>query len=209
MQKLTKLESQGFKVTSNIIKGGPPGGKAVGLKLIAEKAEYLPTLIQVSKEFRDHLKSIPGTKNVGTSSADTPGQFIFTLKKDLLANYGITPSIIYSQLSQNMNGVTIGTVEDNGDDMNVVVKTDTFLSGALMEDVMNISFNMGNSTYRIGDFVDMNIQNAVAVIKREDGKVQITVDANLESGMDTVAVQNQFEQFATSYNFPKGISYSK
>lgn len=153
----------------------------MGLKLIAEKAEYLPTLIQTAKNFQAYLKTIPGTQNVGTSSKDTPGQFIFTLKKDLLANYGITPAIIYSQLSQNMNGMTVGTIEDNGDDMNVVVKSDTFLSGALMEDVLGIPFTVGPNTYRVGDFVDTQVQNAVASISREDGKIQITVDADIKS----------------------------
>jgi multidrug efflux pump subunit AcrB len=85
-------------------------------------------LIDVSKHFYDHLKSLSGTKNVGTSSADTPGQFVIALQKDLLANYGIPASLIYGQIAQNMNGIMVGTVEDNGSDMDVKVKTDTFLS---------------------------------------------------------------------------------
>lgn len=209
IRELSKLEKYGFKVTGKLPEGWPPSGKAVGLKLIAEKAEYLPTLIQTSKSFQAYLRTIPGTQNIGTSSKDTPGQFIFTLKKDLLANYGITPAIIYSQLSQNMNGMTVGTIEDNGDDMNVVVKSDTFLSGALMEDVLGIPFTVGPNTYRIGDFVDTQVQNAVASISREDGKIQITVDADMKAGMDSMKAQTAYETYAASYPFPKGISFSK
>ncbi len=208
IQKLSALESKGFKVVSSTVKNGPPWWKAIGLKLIAEDATELPSLIQTSREFRDYLKSIPGTKNVGTTSQDTPGQFIFTLKKDLLANYGITPTIIYGQIAQSMNGITVGTVEDNGNDMNVVLKSDTFQSGAHMEDVLNIPFTVWPNTYRIGDFVDTKTQNAVASIAREDGKIQITVDADLDTGMDTVTKQAKFEEFAKAYTFPKWVSYS-
>lgn len=208
-KKLATLESRGFKVTGGTLKNWPPGSKAVGLKLVADDVKSLPVLINVSKEFRDYLKTIPGAKNVGTSSQDTPGQFILTLKKDLLANYGIPPSVIYSQLAQTINGVTIGTIEDNGNDMNVLLKTDTFLSGAKMEDVLGIKFTVGQTEYRVGNFVDTKAQNAIALVKRENGKVQITVDADLEAGLDTTKAQAQFESYAKGYNFPKGISYNQ
>lgn len=109
-----------------VVKNGPPGSKAVGLKLIVDNPDKLSTLIQVSKDFETHLKAISGTKNVSRSSTDTPGQFIFTLKKDLLADLGVSPALIYSQISQTINGVTVGSVENNGEDMNVVLKSSQF-----------------------------------------------------------------------------------
>ncbi len=115
-------------MTSTVAENGPPGGKAVGLKLVAEETSDLPDLIEVSQDFQAHMKSMDGMKNVGTSSTETPGQFVFSLKKDLLADYGVSPSVIYSAVTQNMNGVTVGTVENNGSDMDVILKTDTFLS---------------------------------------------------------------------------------
>ena len=208
-KKLVVLESQGLKVTSEVIANGPPWGKAIGLKLEAEKASDLPQLIAVSKDFQNHLKSLTGTKNVGTSSADTPGQFVLSLKKDLLAQYGIPPSVIYSQIVQSMNGITVWTVEDNGNDMDVVLKVDTFLSGAMMEDVMNIPFTVWPNSYRVGDFVDTKVANAIASVSRTDGKIEITVDADLEIGGDTVTKQAEFESFAQSYDFPLWISYSR
>lgn len=94
-------------MVSEVLKNGPPGSKAIGLKLTANDPEKLGTLIHVSKEFEAHLKTISGTKNVGRSSNDTPGQFIFRLNKDLIATTGISPSIIYAQIAQNINGVTV------------------------------------------------------------------------------------------------------
>lgn len=78
-----------------------------------------------------------------------------------------------------------------------------------MEDVLDIPFSMGTSTYRIGDFVETRAQNAIALISREDGKIQITVDADMTAGMDSSKVQTAFENFALKYSFPRGISYSK
>ena len=103
LDKLQVFESKGYKVVSEVLENGPPGSKAIGLKLIVDDPKKLSTLIQVSKEFEAYLKTIPGTKNVGRSSGDTPGQFVFKLKKELIATTGITPSLIYAQIAQNMN----------------------------------------------------------------------------------------------------------
>lgn len=49
---------------SEVLKNGPPGSKAVGLKLIVENPEKLSELIKVSSDFEAYLKTIPGIKNV-------------------------------------------------------------------------------------------------------------------------------------------------
>ncbi len=41
-----------------------------------------------------------------------------------------------------MNGVTVGSIEDNGEDMNVVLKSDTFQNESRMEDILSIPFTM-------------------------------------------------------------------
>lgn len=39
-----------------------------------------------------------------------------------------------------MNGITVGSIEDNGDDMNIVLKSDKFIKEAKMEDILGLSF---------------------------------------------------------------------
>lgn len=207
LEKLSVYEQKWYKVVSEVLKNGPPWTKAIGLNLIVDTPEKLDSLIQVSKDFESHLKTIPGTKNVWRSSNDTPGQFIFTLKKDLIATTGISPAMIYGIVSQNMNGVTVGSVEDNGEDMSILLKSDIFKEEVRIEDVMSLPIIIGNITYNVGDFVDVVISNATAAVNRVDGDIQITVDADIEDGVDTVSTQQTFIDYAEKYDFPAGISY--
>lgn len=209
LSHLQSYEKTGLKVVSQVQKNGPPGSKAVWLKIIAQKAELLPELINVSKDFEKALKKIPWTKNAGTSSKDTPGQFIFTFKKDTLSLYGISPAIVYGYMLQAINGVTVWTLEDNGTDMNVVLKQSNFREKVNIDEILSTTFTIGQHTYQIGNFVDYSPKNAIASIQREDGKILITVDADLEDGVDSYSTQNKFEEFAKSYTFPSGISYEK
>lgn len=201
------FEEAGLKVNSEIASKGPPWSKAVGIKLIAQKSEQLPILIDTAHDFEKALKKISGTKNVSLSSKDTPGQFVFTLKKDALSLYDISPAIIYAQISQMMNGIMVWSIEDNGTDMNIVLRQDNFRKKINIEDILTATFNLWPNTYQLGNFIEYNAKNAIASISREDGKVQITVDADLEKWVDSVSTQNEVLNYAQSYTFPSGISY--
>ena len=134
----------------------------------------------VSKDFETYLKKFSGSKNVSRSSNDTPGQFIFTLKKDILAQYGVSPALVYSQIAQSMNGITVGSIEDNGEDMSIKVKSGLFTDDVKMEDILSIPLTIGIQNFMIRDFVDTTISNATATVSRENGKIQITVESDLE-----------------------------
>ena len=64
--------------------------------------------------------------------------------------------------------------------MNVIVKSSQFLDDVRLEEVLAIPLTVGQTNYVVGDFVDSQITNATASITREDGNIQITIDADLE-----------------------------
>ena len=76
-----------------------------------------------------------------------------------------------------------------------------------MENILSIPFTIGTTSYRVGEFLDTKTQNAIASVNRENGKVQIAVEADLETGVDSVSSQAAFVDYASKYQFPPGISY--
>ena len=79
-----------------------------------------------------------------------------------------------------MNGITVGSVEDNGEDMNIKITSDTFSDDVKMEDILSIPLTIGVQNFVVRDFVDTTISNATARVSRENGKIQITVESDLE-----------------------------
>lgn len=206
---LEPLRQAGLKVESKVLKGGPPSGKAVGLKLNADSSDKLDSLIKVSEDFERELRVLQGTKNVSTTSGETPGQFVFVLRKDVLAELGIPASKIYSEILSTINGANVGSIEDNGEDVDVVVKVAEYVDAVDPQAIVGHQFAFGGKSYRIGDFVDSTVKNAVASVKREDGKITITVEGDVEKDVLPAEIQTKFESYAKSYAFPTGISYSK
>lgn len=205
--KLQAYEQLGYKVVVEVLKWWPPGGKAIWLKLQADEAENLDTLIKVSRDFEAYLRTVPGTKNVGRSSSDTPWQFVFTLKKDVLANAWITPAIIYGQIQQSLNGVKVASIEDSGNDIDILVKSSQFEGSVDLNNVLSLPIQIGPTSYRVGDFIESTLSNATANITREEWKIQITIDADLEDIKQTATLQAQFVDFAKKYQYPTGITY--
>lgn len=202
-------EKNWLKVVTEVLEGWPPWGKAVWLKLTSEKSEQLSELIDVSKEFEKKLKTIPWTKSVWLSSKDTPWQFIFTFKKEVLWTYSIPPAVVYWHIIQMMNWVNVGSIEDNWSDMDIYIKQSNFREDVNVDDIMNSTFNYAWKSYQVGNFVEYHTKNSIASISREDWKITISVEADLEKWVDTVSTQAKFEEFAKSYNFPTWISYLK
>ena len=48
---------------------------------MAAESSQLPELIETSKDFEKALRGITGTKNVATSSEESPGQVIFRVRE--------------------------------------------------------------------------------------------------------------------------------
>lgn len=206
--KLKFYEQKWYKVVAEVLKGWPPSGKAIGIKVQTDNAKNLDTLITVSKDFESYLKTLPGTKNTSRSSSDTPGQFIFTLKKDLLANAGISPAILYGQIAQSLNGIKVGTIEDSGNDMDVLIKSSRFRGDIDMNALFSLPIVVWANTYRVGDFIASRASNATQQISRQDGKIQITIEADTEDTKQTASLQSQFVQFAKWYQYPPWVSYA-
>lgn len=210
-KKLTKdleiYEKKWLKVVAEALKWWPPWWKAVWLKLVADKSEQLNQLIDISRDFESNLKTINWVKNVSVSSKDTPGQFIFTLNKDTLWTYNIPPSIVYGYIMQMMNWVNVWSIEDDWTDMDMIIKQSNFRDIINVDDILNSTFTYMWKTYQVWNFANYSPSNSIASISREDWKIVIVVEADVEKWVDTISTQAKYEEFANNYEFPLGISY--
>jgi HAE1 family hydrophobic/amphiphilic exporter-1 len=74
---------------------------------------------------------------------------------------------------------------------------------------MTSTFMFAGKDYQIWNFIEYNTTNSIASVAREDWKIIISVQADLEKWLDTVSTQAKFEEYAKSYDFPAWISYIK
>lgn len=62
------LRINGFDVASKVQEGGPPSGKAVAIKIVADDTSKLDILAKVASDFEKQIRSYDGSKNIENSS---------------------------------------------------------------------------------------------------------------------------------------------
>ena len=199
------IRALGYDVSSKVQEGGPPAGKAVAIKLVADSANSLGALITTAADFEREIRSYPGVKNIENSSGKTPGQFVYRLRKDTLSELGLAPSVVIDQIVTLLNGVTVGSIADRGEDLDIVLKYSQFVQGVSPDLVSSHTFAYAGKTYRVGDLIDTSLTNAAASISREAGLVQISIGADVEEGGSKEDIQSRFIAYANSYQYPSGI----
>ncbi len=133
---------------------------------------------------------------------------MFHVNKERALTYGLTPAMIAGSISESVNGIKVGTVKDNGEDMDIVVKDTRFSDDVSPDMVLDLPMKIGPTTYRIGDFVTATPKNALQSISRTDGDIQISVNAELANGANSTEVTLAILDVASKYDYPEGITYS-
>ena len=145
--------------------------------------------------------------NISNSSTDSPGQFSFRFDADRLAEYGLTPSDVQSEIYSAINGVKAGTMMVDTIERDIVLKVDSFVDDVSPETLYNLVLTTRAGQIRLSDIASVATDPSLTSVKRVDQDIVITVEADLDQGLQPTSFQSQFEQFAKNYDFPPGISY--
>lgn len=208
VKDLEPLASQGLQVNIATLANGPPTGDPVWIKLIAGSTREFDTLRNVAGDFEKYLKTLNGTKGVGSSSTETPGQFIFRFDKEKLSNIGLTPNDLLTEVYFYTNGLTAWSIKSTYEDNDIVLSFAEFEENLNPKDVTDLVVKTQKWDIRIGDFAEYKFAASVSSISRENGKITISVGSKLENGVLPTDVQPKLEEFAAKYNYPEGISFS-
>ncbi len=208
LTRLKVLESDGLLVEVATVENGPPAGSPVGIKLNATSSKDIDTLKQVADDFKQFLQSTPGTKNASTSSAENPGQFVFRFDREKLSFSGLTPDDILWELRIYITGINAGSIQSSYEDNDIVLSVAEFEDTLNPTDISDLLINTSAGKIRVWDYVSYSFEPGLSSIWREDGKITIWANSDLEPWVLPTEVQPKLIEFAESYSFPEGISYS-
>lgn len=207
LQKLKYLETQWLIVSIETLKDGPPTGKAIGIKLIASNSQNVEELKKTASIFKEKFRAIEWAKNVTTTSSENPGQFIFKFNKNKLAESGLTPNDIITEVYFYTNGMKAGSIKSEYEDNDIVLKIKQFDENLSPDDINNLLINTKVWKVRVWDFAEYEFTKAVSSINREKGKISITVEADVVTGTLPSEIQPALTKIAEEYIYPEGITF--
>jgi HAE1 family hydrophobic/amphiphilic exporter-1 len=187
---------------------GPPTGKPVWVKLIANSSEYIDTLKDVSEEFKNYLKTIEWVKNANTTSWETPGQFIFQFDKSKLAEIGLIPDDILWELYFYTNWVKAWSIKSTYEDNDIVLKIKQFDENLSPADIQDLVIKTRVGDIKVWDYAQYNFVQAVSSINRDNTKITISVESDVIAWYLPTDIQPKLVEFANNYNYPEWIYFS-
>lgn len=208
-EKLSILKSQWLDVSVSAQKWWPPTWSAIWIKLVSDSASKFDTLKKVSDDFEDYLKSLKWTKNVISTSSDSPWQFVFTFNNDKLSNIWLNQNDIISELYFYTNWIKSWSIKSEYEDNEIVVLLKDFQDSLTPENIENLIINTKVWNIRVWDFVKYEFKKSVDLITREKWNIVISVWSEVEKWFLPTDIQPLLDKFALQYNFPDWIYFVK
>lgn len=205
---LDPLASEWLLVEVASAANGPPAWSPVWIKINANSARDIDTLKDVAEDFKEFLQLQEGTKNVGTSSWDNPGQFVFKFDKQKLSFSGLTPNDLLWDIRGKIAWFNAWSISSTFEDNDIVLSIDRFEDTLAPSDVMDMIITTRIWEVRVWDYAEYSFESWLSSIWREDGKITIWVNSDLQTWFLPTQIQPGLIEFAEGYVFPDGISYT-
>ena len=173
------------------MKGGPPAGKAISVKV---KGDDYDELRAAADALKAEAAKIPGIKDLTDDDVSGRAELRLQLNREKLARAGVQPGVVARLVRLYGEGETIASIRDGGEKVEVVVRARPQTLGQIEELLQHDVLLDDGRTVMLGSLVDATQRVAKGYIRHYQLRRAITVEADLVPGStDTVAANNQLK----------------
>ncbi|BDH60991.1 swarming motility protein SwrC [Lysinibacillus sp. PLM2] len=143
-------------------------------------------------------------KDVSTSLTERYDEFTLRVNQQTLLQYGLSTIQIAMMLNPNQSEEVITTLEKEGSDINVVIKSNKEAANSI-EDMLEQSIPTPlGTTVQLGDIVEVREGTVFNTISRSKGKLFADVSGTVTS-KDITKASAEVEQKINELELPKGV----
>lgn len=201
-------------ITISELANGPPTGAPVFIKFIGDDLTELGIATERAEKI---LASIPGTRDITTSTESNATELVLTVDKAKAAALGLNPTTIGLALRNAVFGSTATTITEGGEDIDIVVKlgVDTAAEDLArtpqisLDSLRNIALGtQTGGTVLLGDVLEEKLMPANIAIAHEDEERVETVSAFTVGKITAGEVVAEFVKRQAELELPEGIRIS-
>ncbi len=199
------ISIQSGKIMVQEISSGPPTGAPIEVRITGDDLNILD---QLSTRLVGILERTQGVIDIETDKEVSPADLTFRLNRAALADAGLTVPEVSGFLRTAIFGVTATSINDQGTDIDVVIK---FNAGSLdsVEQLQNLSLvNIRGESVKLSRVSEFSLEPALATIAHRDFQRTTTVRANLAEGFVPTTVVPQVEAAVAIEQIPNGYTFN-
>ncbi|WP_230970894.1 efflux RND transporter permease subunit [Nitrogeniibacter aestuarii] len=173
------------------MKGGPPAGKAISVKVKADDYEVLRAATDALKA---EAAKIPGIKDLSDDDVAGRAELRLSLNREKLARAGVQPAVVARLVRLYGEGETIASIRDAGEKVEVVVRARPQTLGQIEELLQHDVLLDDGRTVSLGSLVDATERVAKGYIRHYQLRRAITLEADLlPETTDTVTANDMLK----------------
>jgi HAE1 family hydrophobic/amphiphilic exporter-1 len=193
----------GVTITASNVSNFGPGGSSVQVRVQGEDSKVLATLAQ---QVADVVRKVPGTRDVNDGGVTGEPELVVSIDRQQAADLGLTPGQVASVLRTGLAGSTVSTFRPEGTtgwDINVILNPDERARVDQVSDIPVVTPK--GATIRLGQIAQVSSVTGPTQITRRDrqrsvyvtaslnGRVAGDVSADIQKGIDKIAVPSGYK----------------
>lgn len=199
------------KIRISQTEAGPGTEGGIQINIIGKDLDEIEKTATLLSET---LSLIEGTENVESGIESNAGEFVITLKKELLRIYNISALEIAEKIRTVISGKTITNIRILEDEINVIISSN-FVdeeenAGSVkvidLSDIYYLPIQTRKGIVSLGTFIDIDIEPGRGVINRKDRERIISITSDVSSGFNSSKIISQFKDEIINKEIPNDIN---
>jgi multidrug efflux pump subunit AcrB len=210
IEKYSKITQSmnSWEVSLNQDTMGPPSSDPISISIEGNDME---TLDNISKQIKNILENIPGTRGIHFASDDSPGELVLEIDRTKAQMYGVTTSQIAAILRVSVAGINSTTLKQNGEETNILLKYDLDEINDGISDkkidlnnIESITVLTSQGEIPISYFLKSDLGYTRSLIQHKDGNRIIEVLGDIKSDASSQSIFDQAKEKINSLSIPEG-----
>lgn len=193
------------KVTIREISTGPPTGAPIEVRITGDELKIIDEL---TLRLERVMEQTEGVIDVESDRKASPADLTFTLKREALAQAGLSVGEVSSFLRAAIFGITATEINIDNEEIDVVVKlAESNINSVEKVKNLSITNNRGQS-FKLSRLADFSLEPALSTIRHRNFERTATIRANLETGFRPSDIVPQIQAAVASEKIPTGYAYN-
>lgn len=162
----------------------------------------------LAKKVKGIMENTAGLRDVAIEQQIARPELSVTPRRQIMARYGVTPSMLNEALQASMSGITVSQVYEDGYPRDIVVKYD-IPQDELVDQLSDITIDTRKGKVTLNDVAEIRYTESLNTINRENSRRRITVTANIEGSDVGTAVDRIMQAVSAEIELPEGYSITE
>lgn len=190
----------GIEVEVRVPEAGPPTGKPIQAQLSAANPDGLE---ETARKVAARVSRIPGVIDVSDGLPPPGVEWALDVDRAKAAQYGISPASVGTVVQLVTNGLKLSDYRPAGVDDAVDIRLRLPENRRTLATLSQLRIETPRGSVPISNFVTRKAEPRVGILNRIDGERTIAVTANVASGYQVAAVQDQVASALDGMNLGK------